>query len=286
MSHRMFELNLNSIYKDINFYFNFKQSGRIKLMIDIFLEEKDFRYIIPMFLMSGFDFEYFVTQDLKDINFIPVFENLYIRTRRIALDIKRSVKNRDELADYHRCSLPKISLDFICNDIKSVPNRLVLPIYNYKLDSEFFYEDAPRFNLFGPLYIEMKDKQKAAKKIKSWESLPIAERKFSNSNCVIEYYIYSGAFPIEGKLVKADIKKSRMYLKPTEDGLRSAIKQRDPELLGFHLSQYESLPVTIKKAHHSFIINNYPILVKHIKRCDLPYLNAWRGGNYEFTKEP
>lgn len=282
MSHRRFESNLNLIYRDINFYFNFKQNGRVKLMIDTFLEEKDFRYIIPMFLMSGFDFEYFITQDLKDVDLIPVFENLYIRTRQIALDIKKSVKNRDELANYHRCSKPKVSLDYICNDIKSVPNRLVLPIYNYKLDSEFFYEDAPRFNMYGPLYIAMKDKLKAAKKIMSWSSLPIADRKFSNSNCVIEYYIYTGAFPIEGKLVKADTKKSRMYLKPTEEGLRNAIKQRDPQLLGFHLSQYESLPVTVKKAHHSFIKNNYQMIKKYIRKNELKILNAWRLGNYDF----
>jgi hypothetical protein len=283
MTHIKFNKTLNSIYQGIDTYTEMRNSMRVEKLLSIVEEDKDFRYIIPMFLLPGFDVNYFENATIMTDDMRAVCHKLYLQTRRVVLAIKASLKNRVENAAHHRTAKPIVDLSWFNNDAKNIEDVLVKPIYDYKMKSEFFYENEPKFNTYGPLYLSVKDKLNRVKNHKGWSSLAIEDRKFSNNSAVIEYYIYSGQFPIEGKLVKNDINKSRMYLKPSVDALREAIRSKNPQLLGLNLSQYERLAKTVKCSFSGYILENYSEIKKYTKRCDLPYLVAWRTGNYEFT---
>lgn len=273
------------IYQDMGTYTDMRNSMRIEKLILTVEEEKDFRFLIPLFLLPGFDVNYFENTTVMDDDLRAVCHKLYLQTRRIVLAIKASVKSRVENAAYRRCAEPIIDLSWFSNDLSNVQDIIVTPIHDYKMQAEFFYEDQPKFNTFGPLYLSVKDKLTSLKNHQGWSSLAIEQRKFSNNTAVIEYYIYSGGFPIEGKLIKKDHKKSRMYLKPTVDALRAAIISRSPQLLGFNLSQYERLSKSVKRSFTPFILENYSEIKKYTKRCDLPYLVAWRTGSYDFKQQ-
>ena len=285
MSHLQFELKLNRIYKDVTNYEEMRYNGRIFDLINTITQEQDFRYALPLLVMSDFHFSYFeqTTECPKEI--MELIKNLYIRVRRISKDIANSLKNRDELASYHRCRMPKIDVTKIVNDPAVPLNILVESTHKYKMKSDFFYETQPVFNFFGPLYREVKLKTATQTKNIAWASLPMIDRRISSNNCVIEYYLYTGTLPIEGKLIKIDTEKTRMYLKPDVAVLRHAIRQRDLKLLGVNLSEYEKLPISVKRSHHALIIENYNEIKKYTKKVNQPYLAAWRMGNYEFTKE-
>lgn len=285
MSHLEFERNLEFIYNKCTTYQELREINRVPILINILKEEKDFRYLIPLFLMIDFDFNYFVSTLDHDPDLLSIIRGLYIRTRRIVLDIKRSIQSISRDASYHRCLEPKINISWFKDDSKSVRDTMVSSVYDYKMSSDFFYEMEPRFNLFGPLYVSVGDKKKSQAKTTAWTRLPIEERKLSNCNCAIEYYIYTGAFPIEGKLIKKDTKKTQMYLKPTVAKLREAIKQRDPIALGRNLSEFELLPITIKRSCKTFIEENYSEIKKNTKKQNQAYLNAWRLGTLNFTKK-
>ena len=285
MSHIKFNKTLQTIYQDMKTYSDMRNSMRIEKLIVIVEEQKDFRYLIPLFLLPGFDVNYFENTTIMDDDLRAVCHKLYLQTRRLVLAIKASINSRVENASYRRCADPIIDLSQFNNDSKNVQDTLVTPIHDYKMQAEFFYEEQPKFNTFGPLYLSVKDRLNVLKNHKGWTSLPIEQRKFSNNTAVIEYYIYSGGFPIEGKLIKKDEKKSRMYLKPTVDALRAAIIAKNPQLLGFNLSQYERLSKGVKRSFLPFILENYLIIKKYTKRVDLPYLVAWRTGSYDFKKQ-
>ncbi len=285
MSHLKFERNLKSIYSEMAVFEDIRSSTRIKMLFNVLEEEKDFRYLVPLMLLPGFDFNYFYnTLDVNE-ELRKLIHHVYVRVRQEALSIKKSILSRKSIAPYHRCSKSEIDLFWYKNDAPDIKDSLITPIYDYKLQAEFFYESEPSFNTFGPCYLAVKDKLSGLKNISSWTALPIEERKLSNSNCVIEYYIYTGKFPVEARLIRRDAKKLFMYLKPTVSQLRAAIKQLDPQLLGYNLSEYEQLPMTVKRNCHTFIKENYAMIKKYTKARNLPYLNAWRLGNYTWKKE-
>jgi hypothetical protein len=235
-----------------------------------------------LFLLKLFSYSYFEHTQEIDPELNTLLKGLYIRTRRIALAVKRSSQSINKLAEYHRCIPPKINVDHMTDDSASIPNTLVELPNQYKMQSSFFYENLCRFNLFGPLYVGQKDKERANSKTIPWTCLAIEHRKLTDCNCVIEYYIYTGRFPIEGKYVKKDNPHSRLYVKPTVEELRNAIKQRDPVALGRNISQYEYLPLTVKRSCATFIKDNYQELKKFIRKSEYPILNAWRLGNYDY----
>jgi len=285
MSHIKFNKTLRSIYGMSCTYSDMRTGMHIEKLMNVLEEEKDFRYLIPLFLLPGFDVSYFENTTIMNEELRVVCHKLYLQTRRIVLAIKASLKSRNQVAAYHRCMEPMIDLSWFNNDAKNVKDTMVTPIHDYKMQSEFFYEEAPKFNTFGPTYLSMKDRLNELKSHEGWSSLAIEDRKLSNNNCVIEYYIYTGTFPIEGKLIKRDIRKSRMYLKPSVDALRTAICTRNTQLLGFNISQYEKLGRTVKSSFSTFILENYSEIKKYTKKQDQPYLTAWRTGNYDFRKQ-
>ena len=235
-----------------------------------------------MFLLKLFDFGYFShTQDV-DADLQPLIKGLYIRTRRIALAVKRSAQSINKLAEYHRCIAPKLSMEHFNDDTATIPNTLVEIPKEYKLQSSFFYEHACKFNLFGPLYVGQREVERQKIKPVAWSDLAIELRKLTDCNCVIEYYIYTGRFPVEGKYVKKDNPHSRLYVKPSVEGLRTAIRQRDAVALGRNISQYEHLPLTVKRSCATFIKDNYQELKKFIRKSEYPILNAWRLGHYDY----
>jgi hypothetical protein len=285
MSHIKFEENLKDIYEGINDYDAFIYYGRFNKLIYHMKQDKDFRYAIPLFLLKLFSYSYFEHTQEIDPELNTLLKGLYIRTRRIALAVKRSSQSINKLAEYHRCIPPKINVDHMTDDSASIPNTLVELPNQYKMQSSFFYENLCRFNLFGPLYVGQKDKERANSKTIPWTRLKIEHRKLTDCNCVIEYYIYTGRFPIEGKYVKKDNPHSRLYVKPTVEELRIAIKKRDPVALGRNISQYEYLPLTVKRSCATFIKDNRLEIKKHIRKSEIMYLTAWATGNYSFTTQ-
>jgi len=286
MSVIQFNQNLESIYYRMNTYEDMRNHNRIEKLFNIVEETKDFRFFIPLFLFKDFDAMFFISHaqayfpKLADLS-----KSLYTRTRRIALGVKQSQKNMLKVASYRKAYTPKIDCMNFLDTSQLIPDTLLAPINAYKMESDFFYEHLPYFNHFGPIYLAIKDKTTTQGKKKDWESLPIEERKICSNNCLIEYYIYTGTFPIEGKFLKATPKHNAMYLKPSVQGLRAAIRAKDLILLGLNLSEYEKLPLTLKKVKMSYIRENYAIIKQHTKRCDLPYLNAWRKADLLFKKE-
>ena len=285
MSHLKFERNLKLIYNEMAVFEDIRSSTRIQMLLNVLEEEKDFRYLIPLMLLPGFDFNYFYNTLNTNEELRKLVYHVYVRVRQEALSIKKSVASRKSIAPFHRCLQSAIDLFWYKNDAPDLRDTLITPIYDYKLQAEFFYEAEPIFNTYGPCYLAVRDKVNSLKNISSWTALPMQERKLSNCNCVIEYYIYTGKFPVEARLIRRDAKKLYMYLKPTVAQLRAAIKQRDPQLLGYNLSEYEQLPMTVKRNCHAFIKENYTIIKQYTKQKNLPYLKAWLFGQYVYTKK-
>jgi len=285
MSHAKFEQNLTTLYEGCDTFPEFMKYNRIPMMFNLMKQEKDFRYIIPMFLLKLFDYGYFTHVYDVDPDIQELVKGLFIRTKRIGLAVKRSSESINKLASYHRCIPPKLDMQHLGDDSSNLTNTLVELPHEYKMQSYFFYENLCRFNLFGPLYVEQKDVERSKSKLTPWNRLPIEQRKISNCNCAIEYYIYTGTFPIEAKYVKKDNPHSRLYVKPTVEALRIAIKQRDPIALGRNISQYPLLPLTVKRSCKSFIKDNYQIIKENIRKSEQCYLTAWRLGNHSWTVE-
>ena len=286
MTHRIFLTNLNKIYRDITSYNEMIVNDRLDLLLNTVINEKDFRYLIPLYVMPDFMFVHFNNFAFHHhTHLINMLTNVYQRTKRIALLVKKSVDSRDPLANFHRTYPAKVSIAHFANKHEESDNIVTYKVSDYKLQSDFFYEHIPRFNHVGPLYEAVKRKLTIHGKVNMWSMLPIQDRKLSDYNCVIEYYIYQKSFPIEGKFIKDNDKKNLMFLTPSLDALRAALKAGNIKLISYNFSQYPLLSITMKRAYLGIIKENYHDFKQYTKKCDLPYLNAWRLGSYENKKE-
>ena len=278
MSHARFVKNLNTIYNEVTLYSEFKELGRLSLMLSTFEWEKDFRYVVPMFLLNGFNYAYFVRNDLTKPDLRDILDTIFIQTRRVVSTIQLSIKNLKECTSINKCAYPAIDITRFCKELLFLPECILSNVYAYKVSSEFYYQDRPLFNYSGPLYIETKRIEQENKCV--WSALAILDRKIASINCAIEYYVYTRTFPIEGKLVKHHTISNGMYYSPSLKALRDSIRLLDPKLLGFNISQYESLPLSIKKGYHSYITANFLEIRKYVKKKDMRYLLAWKTGRF------
>jgi len=273
MTHQQFLANLKKIYKDVTSYNEMTVNHRLDILFDILEEDKDFRYIIPLYVMEDFQFPYFIDYVYhRNAYLVNMLIHLFKATHKIARRVQRSIKSRVKFATIHRTYPAKVNVAHFPRKIDAFANVVTQLENNYKLQAEFFYEHLPHFNHIGPLYQALKDKHS----INTWDKLPIQERKITGYNCLIEYYIYENKFPIEGKFIKDDMKKNLMFLEPSLDALRSALKQGNAQLIGYNMAKYDELPATVKKIYRNMIKNDYFVIKEFTKKSDLHYLNNWR----------
>ena len=283
MLHKQFLKAIEDIYTGISNYDGFLLDNRAKVLINYLEEERDFRFLLPLFFMKDFNFDDFVNNNELSDPTRNIIHLVYYQTKIIVKKLLHSIESRNEFSMTHRARVPKINIKDV---VFSKYIDRVEEVNFFKLKAEFFYEDKPDFNKVGPLYKSVKEKLTKSK-IFNWSLLPIHERKLEGSRNVIEFYIFTKNFPPEGKLIKESTPKANHnFLKPSVKELRLALKDHNLHLLGYNICMYPQLPITIKKAYVNYIKTYYEELNSILKKCDKQYLTAWRLGNYSFTPEP
>lgn len=280
MSHAKFERNLSNIYEDCASYEDLILKNRIQHIEQLFVTEKDFRYLVPMMLMKDFSYPHLIKSGIQNLDLTNIITEIYKRVRDVAVSVKASVIRSTDVFGYKKTKTPKINVCDFDPKYHQLLFEALKPINSYKLNSDFFYESCPRFRLSGPLYDNVKIKLQEQSAKKGWSSLDILDRKLKSDKCCIEYYIFTGTFPIEGHLIKEHTIKRGMYLKSDVKSLKAALQTQNLQLLGSNLASYPNLPKTIKSHYRAFVTLNYEQIHKFTKRTDLKYLSSWRLGNY------
>ena len=65
-----------AVFEDI------RSSTRIQMLLNVLEEEKDFRYLIPLMLLPGFDFNYFYNTLNTNEELRKLVYHVYVRVRQ------------------------------------------------------------------------------------------------------------------------------------------------------------------------------------------------------------